>query len=135
MAKSVTVESMGLPFATSIRTGRHEVLADEPSDLGGRDAGPTPVELFLGSIGACAAITARMYADRKGWPLEGVRATVTQERVESPGAGEAPTKITLTLDFTGPLSPEQRERILQIAGRCPVKRSIEQGIDFVTQAG
>lgn len=135
MARSVTVESSGVPFATSIRTGTHAVLADEPRDVGGRDEGPTPVELFLGSVGACVVITARMYALRKGWPLESIRATVTQERTDSPGTAEPPTKITLALDLKGPLTPDQKERIRQIAGRCPVKRTIEQGITFVTEAG
>ncbi len=107
--------------------GRHEFVCDEPEDLGGQDLGPTPVEVFCSSLAACKAITARMYADRKGWITDGISCTVTHDlRVEE--GSEKPTKVPhldITLKFMGDLDNEKRSRLKEIAERCHVQRMIQ----------
>lgn len=107
--------------------GRHEFACDEPRDLGGQDLGPTPVELFCASIAACKAMTARMYADRKEWPVETVSCSVTHSLRVNEASGK-PTKIPhldISISFAGDLDDEQRARLKEIAERCPVQRMIE----------
>jgi putative redox protein len=103
----------------------HEVTCDEPVALGGQNLGPTPVELFLMAIGACKAMTARMYADRKGWPLTGATCNITQDMRQPDEA--SPRKvphIDIAMRFDGDLDAEQRARLLEIAEKCPVQKMI-----------
>lgn len=103
--------------------GRHVVVMDEPVESGGTDRGLTPVQLFLSSLGGCAVITMRLYAQRKGWDLQDAKVQVTLLR---PGRGEkSPPKITQAVTLVGDLDDAQRERLRQIAGRCPVHRLTE----------
>jgi putative redox protein len=104
-------------------------MADEPPDKGGEDRGPAPGELFLGSLAACTAMTLRMYANVKEWPLEGVDIEVSQERVKEDGR-EFP-RITMKLNVRGPLDEDQRERLKYIAGRCPVHRTVTENPEVV----
>ena len=107
--------------------GRHEFVCDAPIDLGGQDLGPTPVEIFCASVAACKAMTARMYADRKEWVVEGISCRVAHDlRVQE--GGPKPTKVAhldIELSFLGDLIEEQRARLKEIAERCPVQRMIE----------
>ena len=104
----------------------HAIVADEPGDYGGTDTGPTPVELLGSALGSCKAITARMYAERKGWPLTGVRADVNHSRVK-PASGDGPPedRYTVELTFEGDLTDEQHARLLDIAERCPVQKMLQ----------
>jgi putative redox protein len=115
----VSVEIGREAYVTRVVAGGHEMVADEPRERGGQDRGATPYGYLLGSIGSCVAITVRMYADRKGWPLDGVRVELRHER-RKPGD----ETIYLDLSLDGDLSDEQRERLVEIAGRCPVKRTV-----------
>lgn len=108
-------------FHTQIQVGPHTLASDEPLDLGGRDLGPKPDELAAAALGACTGITLRMYAGRKGWPLEGVE--VALEVIEEGGKRSVRRRIT----FQGPLSAEQRARLRQIADACPVHKMLTQG--------
>lgn len=124
-------------FRTELEIRNHGLVADEPVALHGTDRGPTPYEYLLSALGSCMAMTLRMYADRKRWPLEGVevRLRTTQsheedcENCESTPVGV--TRIERSLDLSGPLSEEQRARLLQIADRCPVKQTLERGLHIV----
>ena len=113
---------------TTIQAGNHTIIVDEPAIDGGTDLGPTPMDLVLSALGACAAITAKMYAARKGWPLEGVEIDVSMEKfkgVDYPGyigSSDFVHEFRQGIVFKGPLTHEQRERLLQIAGKCPVHR-------------
>jgi uncharacterized OsmC-like protein len=115
-------------YKTVIHLRDHTIIADEPASEGGTDAGPTPVELLLASLGACAAITAKLYANRKGWPLEGVTVNLSNERFKAgdypaySGEADFVNEFRQHIEFHGPLSHEQRERLLEIAGKCPVHR-------------
>lgn len=119
------------PYATAVAMGgRHHLTADEPAPLGGTDLGPNPYELLLASLGACKAITLRMYADRKSWPLDGVSVQLTQERVHAKDCEDCEADdgvvhlVRCTLTLLGDLTPEQRSRLLEIADKCPVHRTL-----------
>jgi uncharacterized OsmC-like protein/pimeloyl-ACP methyl ester carboxylesterase len=126
---SVSVGAEG--YTSTVRAGRHRLIADEPASLGGADRGPTPYDYLLAGLGACTAITMRMYADRKGWPLEGVTVRLRHSRVHADDCAECETQegkldqIERELELAGPLDDAQRARLLEIADRCPVHRTLE----------
>lgn len=97
---------------------------DEPVDKGGTDTAPTPMETLLGALAGCTAITLKLYSARKQWPLEDVDVRVRLE-LPAKGAADSPRHITQDVVLKGPLDDEQRERLQQIAGRCPVHRVLE----------
>lgn len=116
-------------YLTSIRTGgdlKHALTADEPHRLGGADAGPAPFDLLVSALGACTAITLTMYAEKKGWPLEGL-----DVRLEYLG-GETPPRIERILVPAGPLDDAQRARLADIAERTPVTLAIKNGVPVHT---
>ncbi|MGH8276476.1 MAG: OsmC family protein, partial [Steroidobacteraceae bacterium] len=98
----------------------HQWLGDEPLEGGGANRGPTPTHLLLSSLGTCTAITLRMYAGRKGWPLRGVEVELQFNPDGVPAAGVSDIRRRITL--RGELSAEQRERLLEIANKCPIHR-------------
>jgi putative redox protein len=122
---------------TSISIRNHSLIADETMDGGGTDAGPTPPEMLLGALGACMVITSQMYARRKNWPLHEVKITLEQERFQKEnypaylGDSGFVTEIRYEIEFVGPLSEEQKARLLEIANRCPVHRTLEYPTFFV----
>jgi uncharacterized OsmC-like protein len=117
-------------FTNRLLDGRHEMTADEPSAVGGNDRGPGPYELLLMALGACKSMTVRLYAERKGWPLERVRVRLHHSRIHAEDCADCETKqgmldnIDCTLEFEGPLDAVQRQRLLEIAGMCPVHRTL-----------
>jgi putative redox protein len=106
--------------------GGHELIADEPEELGGTNLGPAPGELLMLSLASCTAITVRMYADRKTWPLESVAVEVDLEKVDTTNRFKREVKLT------GALSDEQRQRLLQIANACPVHKVLTGPIEIET---
>jgi putative redox protein len=134
---TVTVETEpGLLFATRVAGLVHSLVADEPLP-DGDDLGFSPYELLLASLGSCTAMTLEMYARRKGWPLDQVRIKLTLDRVHVGDAEdcEQPTKridqITRVIELVGPLDDAQRARLVEIAGKCPVHRTITGGSTIV----
>ena len=119
--------------------GTHHLVADEPVAEGGADAGPTPYGLLLAALGACTGITIRLYADRKQLPLVGTRVRLRHSRdhkvdCETCPDGEARLElIEREVELLGPLSEEQRLRLLAIANRCPVHRTLSSGVEIVTK--
>ena len=113
---AANLESQGPHYAQSVRMGHHELVADEPAALGGADAGPAPFQLLMASLGACTSITLEMYAARKGWALGtlNVRLTLHEE-----GETQHAERV---LHTTSALTPEQRDRLLEIAGKTPVTK-------------
>lgn len=109
-----------------IEIGTHTLRADEPADKGGDDNGPEPHELLVAALGACTAITLKLYADRKGWPLTDVRVQLTG------GPADGKYAIRRQLTFTGELDAEQRQRLIEIAERCPVHRTLTGEIAIET---
>lgn len=116
-------------YRTRLVVRKHEFDVDEPPEIGGGDTGPSPLELVCSALASCTAITLRMYADRKEWPLEEIEARVSHARfrTERDGNPSDVDRFTLTLGLTGPIDEAQRERLMQIAGRCPVHRLLVAG--------
>ena len=123
------VEIAEARYACSIITGDHTLTADEPAPQGA-DAGPSPFGLLLSSLGACTAITLRMYAERKGWPLQRVHVRLAF-RWEGEGAARTP-HIDRALKLAGSLDAEQRARCVEIAEKTPVTRALRGGIQINT---
>lgn len=117
-------------FYTEIVTDGHALTADEPEEFGGTDHGPNPYDLLSASLGACTTITLRMYADRKNWPLESVTVKLKHKKIHARDCADCETRvglideITKEITFAGPLDDNQKERLLQIADKCPVHRTL-----------
>ena len=120
----------GSGLQVDIQVGKHHLLGDEPTHVGGNDTGPDPYGYLLSSLGACTAMTLRLYADRKGWPLEGVELRLRHSRVHARDCEECVSTtgqidhIDKTIRFEGALDATQRDRLMEIADRCPVHRSL-----------
>lgn len=112
------------PYAQIVSAREHRLTVDEGRDLGGEDSGPTPSELLLGALASCVAITLKMYAGRKGWDLQHVSVDVSG-RVEN-----GVYVIDRALTLTGALSAEQRERLTDIAARCPVSKRLTGPVEI-----
>jgi len=128
MPNSALIKSSGIPYATDITVGSHHLLADEPTDAGGGDTGPGPRDLLLAALGSCTAITLRMYAQRKQWPLQEVAVKLSYAEESTPGT----TRIERYITLTGALDQEQRERLLQIANMCPLHKILTGKIEIPT---
>ena len=119
---TITATSGTVPYLTTIVAGNHTILSDEPVDHGGADKGPNPHDLLISALASCTCITVTMYANRKGWKLEGVNADVTMDRSVENGLQATATRIQLS--FKGTLDTEQIQRLLNIAGKCPVHKTL-----------
>jgi len=126
-------------FYTEIDARGYGLVADEPESMGGEALGPTPYDLLTASLGACTAMTLRMYADQKKWPLEEVDVRLRHRKIygeDCAGCLEKPHKIDLVereIELVGDLSDEQRQRLLEIADRCPVHRTLQAEIKINTR--
>ncbi|NBB93366.1 MAG: alpha/beta fold hydrolase [Gammaproteobacteria bacterium] len=118
-------------FVCRVDAGHHRLLADEPESMGGGDAGPDPYEYLASALGSCTVMTLNMYARHKGWPVERVSCRVRHRRVHADDCRDCPDserridEFEREIDIEGPLDPGQRQRMLEIADRCPVHRSLE----------
>src|SRR5215218_2819057 len=121
----------GEDLRTEMEAGGHDLVADEPTSLGGTDTGPNPYDYLLAALGSCTTMTLRMYADRKGWPLESVTVRLSQDRIHATDCEECETeegridRIEREIELEGPLDEEQRRRLLEIADKCPVHRTMQ----------
>ncbi len=104
----------------------HRITSDEPRDLGGEDAGPSPQELLAASLASCTAITMELYAHRKGWDVGDIVVDVDYE----PAQRGSPTRFTMDLQLAKELPEDQREKLMQIAAKCPVHRTLEGEVMF-----
>jgi putative redox protein len=137
--RRVTAITEKKPYVVEISTEEHRWTADEPPSKGGEDVGPSPFELLLSAVGACMMITARMYAERKSWPLDSMKADLEYSRIRAEDCDDCGSKtgfisqITIRMSLQGNLDESQRQRIFEIAGRCPVKRSLEGEVKIRSQ--
>ena len=125
---TITARIERTPYETHLSTDSQVIVVDEPVEAGGQDRGMLPGELLAGSLAACTVITLRMYADRKGLPLDSVVAHVEY----SHDAVAKRSLFSMKLILNGDLNPEQRARLLEIADRCPVHKTLQNPIDFET---
>lgn len=130
-------ESGESKFAQQITAGRHTLVADEPKPIG-EDSGPSPYDLLLAALGSCTSMTIRMYADRKGWPLARVDVALRHSRIHADDCANCETtsgmvdRIQREITLHGDLSDEQRARLLDIADKCPVHRTLHSEISIDT---
>jgi putative redox protein len=138
--RQVVVQETGSSkFQNSVAIGPHHLLADEPRPAGGDDSGPGPYDFLLTALGACKSMTMRLYADRKSFPLERATVTLNHNKIYARDCEECETKdgmldqIEVAIGLEGPLDAEQRKRILEIADKCPVHRTLTSEIRIVTR--
>jgi putative redox protein len=136
---TVVVTGDAAGFAQRIGAGPHELLADEPAAVGGTDRGPNPYDLLLAALGACTSMTLGMYARRKQWPLQAVTVRLRHSRVHAADCEACETKvgrldlIDCEVELLGPLDDAQRSRLLEIANKCPVHRTLTSRIHIRTR--
>ena len=117
-----------------ITAGRHSFISDEPREAGGSDEGPDPYSYLLAALGACTSMTLELYARRKKWPLETVQVSLVHSRVHAQDCADCETqkhnldRIERFISVTGPLSEDQKARLLQIAEHCPVHKTLAAGV-------
>jgi uncharacterized OsmC-like protein len=132
------VAHTGAALRTDVTANGYSLVADEPVSVGGTGAGPTPYDYLLAALGSCTGTTLRLYADRKRWPLESITVRLGHQKVHAGDCAECETKdgrtdhIRLTLELEGPLEESQRRRLLEIAQRCPVHRTLESEVMMET---
>ena len=125
-------------FLQDIQNGPfHHALADEPESYGGTNRGMSPYGFVAAGLGACTSMTIRMYARRKGWPLTGIQVDMSHEKVHAQDAGTASTmridRFLRKITLIGPLTPDQRTRLLEIADKCPVHKTLKPGTQIETE--
>ena len=138
-AKLVVVRETGVgKFQQQVKVGRHRFLADEPVGVGGLDSGPGPYDLLLAALGACTSMTLRLYAERKALPLDQVTVRLSQTKIHAADCADCETRegmidrIERAITLSGKLDDEQRKRLLEIADKCPVHRTLTSEVDIRT---
>jgi putative redox protein len=137
--RSVFVRGSAAGFAQEIQVNSHRLHADEPVSAGGTDTGASPYDLLLAALGACTSMTVGMYARRKNWPLEEVTVHLRHSKIHASDCAECETKegmldrIERDIHFAGRLTEEQRSKLLEIANKCPVHRTLTSEIDIKTR--
>ena len=132
--RTTTVYGSASGLVQEIAIGPHRLVADEPLSAGGTDTGPNPYDLLLAALGSCTSMTLAMYARRKGWPLESVTVRLRHSHVHAADCETCETQvgrldhIHRNVELTGPLTEEQRARLLEIAMKCPVHRTLTSKI-------
>ena len=142
MAQSgdVVVRTGAIGFRTEIFARGHTLVADEPAALGGTDAGPTPYDYLAAALGACTAMTIRLYAARRGWPLGDVTVRLRHSRVHEKDCENCEAEVGIDqlereIELSGSLTSEQRLSLLRIADRCPVGQTLARGVRVVPVGG
>jgi putative redox protein len=131
---TVTVHGSAAGLAQEISIGRHRLMADEPTSVGGTDTGPNPYEFLLAALGTCTSMTLALYARRKGWTLEAVTVRLRHSRIHAADCEDCETRdgrldhIDREVELSGVLPDEQRARLLEIANKCPVHRTLTSEI-------
>ncbi|GAA0892291.1 bifunctional alpha/beta hydrolase/OsmC family protein [Fulvivirga kasyanovii] len=126
-------------YTTQIQAGDHPLLADEPTSVGGKNLGPTPYDLLVAGLGACTGMTLRMYADRKKWPLDEVRVHLQHSKVHEQDCENCDDEnakldqVTREIELFGDLTDEQKERLIEIANKCPVHKTLHAGVQVKTK--
>jgi uncharacterized OsmC-like protein len=137
----VVVRGDATGFLQEVVSGNHHLRADEPLSVGGTDAAPGPYDYLLIALGVCTSMTVGLYARRKQFPLENITVSLRHARIHAQDCEDCETKegmldrIDTHLELTGPLTAEQRTKLIEIAGKCPVHRTLKSEIDIRLSAG
>jgi len=140
ISTDVIVKGDASGFAQEIAVGPHRLIADEPVEVGGKDTGPSPYDLLLAALGSCTSMTVAMYARTKKWPLESVTVNLRHAKIHAADCRDCETKegkvdrIEREIHFVGNLDAEQQKRLLDIADKCPVHRTLMSEINIQTKA-
>ena len=135
----VIVEGSAASFAQQVTVGKHSLLADEPTTAGGTDTGPAPYDLLLMALGACTSMTVGLYARRKQLPLEAIRVRLRHAKIHAEDCQNCETqegkidRIERDVELVGNLDDDQRARLLDIANKCPVHRTLQGEIEIATR--
>jgi putative redox protein len=135
-APDVVVHGGADSFKQEITARKHRLIADEPVSAGGGDAGPDPYDYLLASLGVCTSMTVGLYARRKQLPLENVTVSLRHSRIYAIDCEECETKegmldrIDVEIELTGPLTAEQHSKLMEIAAKCPVHRTLTSEINI-----
>ena len=139
-APDVVVHGNASGFAQQIETGPHRLTADEPTDAGGNNTGPSPYDLLLAALGTCTSMTISLYARSRKWPLESVTVNLKHSKIHATDCRDCETKngkidkIEREIHLAGDLNPEQQKKLLEIADKCPVHRTLHSEIKIETKA-
>lgn len=127
-------------FLQKVTSGKHEFEADEPVNVGGMDSAATPYDYVLAGLGGCTSMTVGLYARKKKWPLEDIVVSLRHSRIHAKDCEDCDTKegmldrIEMEIELTGALTPEQRAKLIEIAGKCPVHRTLKSETDIRLKA-
>ena len=136
---AVIVRGTASGFAQEIEIGSHELYADEPPSYGGTDSGPSPYDLLLAALGSCTSMTIGFYARKRRWPLENITVSLRHSKIHAIDCEECETKegmldrIDVEIGLSGALTPEQRTKLMEIAAKCPVHRTLKSEINIRLQ--
>jgi putative redox protein len=139
-ATDVIVHGDATGFAQEINVGSHRLSADEPIELGGKETGPSPYDLLLAALGSCTSMTISLYARTKKWPLESVKVNLRHSKIHAVDCRDCETKegridrIEREIHLVGKLDAEQQKRLIEIADKCPVHRTLKSEINIQTKA-
>ena len=137
--REIVVEGKSSGFANLVTIGAHSFAADEPVAAGGGDTGPSPYDLLCAALGACTSMTVSVYARRKGWPIESVRVHVRHSKIHARDCAACETKegmvdrLEREIELVGAVDDAQRQRLLEIANKCPVHRTLTSEISIATR--
>jgi putative redox protein len=140
-SRAVSVRSTEHPFQQRVEVGPHAFDADEPISDGGADAGPNPYDLLLAALGTCTSMTLKLFARKRGWPLESVQVVLTHERLhvedcaDCEGGKRRVERIDRRIVLGGPLDAAQCTKLLEIADKCPVHRTLTARMEIHTTLG
>ena len=135
----VIVRGDAAAFAQEIVVGRHHLIADEPVEVGGKDMGPSPYDLLLAALGSCTSMTISLYARARKLPLKSVSINLRHSKIHAADCRDCETRegkidrIEREIHFEGTLNDEQRKKLLEIADKCPVHRTLKSEIDIQTR--
>lgn len=136
----VTVRGTAASFAQKIQIGSHYLTADEPVSFGGTDTGSSPYDLLLAALGSCTSMTIGLYARKRGWPLENITVSQRHSKIHARDCDDCETKegridrIEMEIHLDGALTDEQRAKLMEIAGKCPVHQTLTSEINIKTRA-
>jgi uncharacterized OsmC-like protein len=136
----VIVHGTAAGFAQEIEVGSHELFADEPVAFGGTDSGPSPYDLILAALGSCTSMTIGLYARKRGWPLEKISVSLWHSKIHAKDCDDCETKegridrIEMEIHLDGALTDEQRAKLIEVAGKCPIHQTLTHEINIKTRA-